>query len=813
MTITVQHTQVGIANIIQCLPQNTEENYNQPIHYKNDDGEWVEYNNSLIDASDSTATDDEVSVYSEDYAGEYTNQSSNIKVNYSKKSKENNMIKVKANDYSVSWGYKNTNKVNSTVVSNDEKLEGNDKYTVLKNQVSETIYENIYNNVDIQYFTTSVVVKENIILKNANAQNEFSIQYKFNKLTAESVNDRLIELKDKSGNVVYSIEAPYMVDAKGRTSTQLSMSITEQKNSKLTVKLAADKDFLSSSDCQYPVTVDPTFTTTQEWQQAECSFVDSYHPNTSYGFGSNTGYTGTVNVGTFGSGMYRTYYKIKSLPKLNKGDMIVNAYLNLGLCNENFYTDMNVSAYFVSESWSQSTITWNNKPDFETNIVDYQIFNTKTKSGTYSWNVTSCMKGWYNNKANYGIMLKAPDENNVYQCATFASSNYPDTTDCRPLFTITYKNNNGLESRWTYSSFAVGTAGIAYVNDYSGNLVFVNSGSSTASGYAPASIQHVYNGYMASVRYNKTSPFVGHGWKLNIQKTLLTSDKYGLTGDAKTQYPYVYTVDDGTDHYFYKTVENGKTKYLDEDGLGLELTIGNNNSEKYIIKDDKDNQIVFNSNGLLNYTKDSNGNKTTVHYCSSDKTIIDYITDGSGNKLTFEHNTSSYYLKNISDPSGRKTIYYYDEGMLTKIVYPNGASVQYTYDSDEALSTVTDVDGYKVKFSYSSTSSGKKVTAIEEYGSNGTAGQKITFDRTKYNTTVIKTYGADGISGTDDDLTSTYQFDNFGRTKTVKSETTSADLGASVYTYTDGVKNSSASNIKQLNRVHSEYSTGLDHSQ
>lgn len=122
--------------------------YNQPIHYKNDDGEWVEYNNSLIDASDSTATDDEASAYSEDYAGEYTNQSSNIKVNYSKKSKENNMIKVKANDYSVSWGYKNTNKVKATIVKNNEKLEGNDKYTTLKNQVSETIYENIYNNVD-----------------------------------------------------------------------------------------------------------------------------------------------------------------------------------------------------------------------------------------------------------------------------------------------------------------------------------------------------------------------------------------------------------------------------------------------------------------------------------------------------------------------------------------------------------------------------------------------------------------------------------------------------------------------------------------
>lgn len=153
-----------ISEISESRTENTKEflldngtkmiaQYNQPVHYKDDNGEWVEYDNSLIDASKSTATDDEVSVYSDDFADEYTNQSSNIKVNYSKKSKENNMIKVKANDYSISWGYKNTNKVNAKIVKKDEKLEGNDKYTVLQNQISETVYENIYNNVDICKFS------------------------------------------------------------------------------------------------------------------------------------------------------------------------------------------------------------------------------------------------------------------------------------------------------------------------------------------------------------------------------------------------------------------------------------------------------------------------------------------------------------------------------------------------------------------------------------------------------------------------------------------------------------------------------------
>ena len=771
--------------------------YEQPVHFKDEKGKWIDYDNSLVNETESSASRDEV------MSEEYTNKRSDIKVNYSKKSKENNMIKIKADDYQLSWGYKNTNKVKATVVTNNEKLEGNEKYTTLKNLISEIVYENVYDYVDIQYITSSVGVKENIILKNSNAQSDFTIEYKINSLTAKAVNDKLIELCDKSGEVVYTIEAPFMIDADGKTSTQLSLTIAEQKNSKLTLNLSTDKAFLS--ECKYPVTVDPRFTTDQDWQTSECTFADNSHPNTAYGYESSTGYTGTVYVGTFGQGMYRAYLKMKSLPTLNKGDMVVKADVNMHLYNNSFYDDMNVSAYYVSGNWSQSTLTWNNKPAFESDVIDYETFVAKDPDAWHNWDVTKCVKRWYNGETNNGIMLKAPDESTVAQCAAFYSSNYPASSTPRPLFTIVYRNNKGLEDYWTYSSFSVGTAGTAYVNDYSGNLVFVTSDASTASGYAPASIQHVYNGYMAGVKYTNTMPYVGHGWRLNVQQTLLTSDKFGLKDDDKTDYPYVYTDEDGTDHYFYKK----GSKYLDEDGLKLELTIGSSNSSKYTIKDDKDNKLIFNNNGLLVKTVDSNGNSVTINYGSDNKSIVS-VTDGSGNKILFEKmpNSDSGYLRNIKDPAGRTTVYNNDSGKLTKIIKPNGKYVTFTYDTEGSMTSVTDVDGYKVEFTYTSSKSGKKVSSIKEIGKNGTSGQKITFDRTKYNTTIIKTYGADGVSGTSDDLTSTYQFDEWGRTVSVKSKTTNRDLGASVYRYTDGVKNSSASNIKQLNRVSTEYSTG-----
>ena len=97
-------------------------------------------------------------------------------------------------------------------------------------------------------------------------------------------------------------------------------------------------------------------------------------------------------------------------------------------------------------------------------------------------------------------------------------------------------------------------------------------------------------------------------------------------------------------------------------------------------------------------------------------------------------------MRYIVDPAKRQTTYTYSTeegkgGRLLEIANPDGTKINFTYDDEGSLISVTDVDGYKVTFTYTSTTSGKKVSAIEEMGSDGTAGQKITFDRTQYNTT------------------------------------------------------------------------------
>lgn len=65
-------------------------------------------------------------------AQEYTNRESNINIRLSNKVKANNMVKLKADGYQISWGYTDAAKSRVEFIKNEEKLTGNDKFLTLK---------------------------------------------------------------------------------------------------------------------------------------------------------------------------------------------------------------------------------------------------------------------------------------------------------------------------------------------------------------------------------------------------------------------------------------------------------------------------------------------------------------------------------------------------------------------------------------------------------------------------------------------------------------------------------------------------------
>ena len=526
-----------------------------------------------------------------------------------------------------------------------------------------------------------------------------------------------------------------MKDAKGVESEALELKILQNNKGKLSVKLTADKSWLKDKERVYPVTIDPYFTYGQDWGNVHSTYVSQYEPNKCFGYGSS-GYEGSIYVGRpdVDSKLRRSLIKIPNLPQLGIGDMVVYSSINLFHENNYLTQDLYIGAYEATSSWSQSTVTWNTQPSRSSALIDYEIAEAYTY-GWHDWDITELVKKWYNGSSNNGLYLAMMNEADYYQGLRFVSSTRPADEEEKPLFQIEFRNNRGVESYWNYTTVSAGNAGVAYINDYSGNLVFQTAIADTHGLKLPVSSYITYNSNMADASYRAGGVPFGYGWKMNFNQTVFSTAEYSLKAIDKAKFPYVYTDEDGTDHYFYKKTDTNTntTQYLDEDGLGLELEV--TNTEFIITNKDKAKLHFARSTNLLTKIVSSTGQTVILNYVSGTNRISK-INDANGNTLNVSHNGN---ITSITDPSGRATAFGYNsEGeYLTSITSPDGNVVRYTYNSDGMLKKVTDVDGTYITFAYSDNGS-RGVKTVQEFAADGTAGQKLTFDRTKFNTTVMR---------------------------------------------------------------------------
>ena len=795
--------------------------YDSPIHYVNSEGEWVEYDNSL---SEIEATEEQTALFGETEL--YTTGNETKNVVFAPKSNSNTLVSYEAKDYPISLNYQSAKKSYIKVDDEELNLKGNDAYLTLPDISQEVIYEDVFNDVDLQYIVSPGKLKENIILKSSEAENTFTVNYNIGELTAEIVDSQTINLKNNDDAIIYTISAPYMYDSNGVISEDVTLNVDKNKNGKLRVNISADSEWLQNEKRVYPVVIDPTITTETTQSAIDSVFVAN---NSSY---LNRNFVDRMEmlVGreTSAYGYCRSLFKFE-LPALNKGDMVVAASLNVKYYSYEKYADttpdLQVNAHLLKSTWDKTTVTWNDCPDYVSTVLDYQMFGPISEAQFKAFDISSAVKQWYEGEStNYGILLKSANESGTMAETGFKAylwtERYNSATNSYPRIAITYRNNKGLEDYWTYTTLSAGTAGTAYINDYTGNLVFIHGDVATTGELMPVSLEHVYNGYMANSNAS-TYPHSGRGNKLSLQQTVKPSGDYGLTGTYENIFPYAYEDGDGTVHFFYKETKDGVTKYLDEDGLNLELKV---TSSGYTITDKSDNVMTFNSQGYLKTIADAEGRTATLTYRdgvnTANKThpFLYKITDGAGHTITLDYNTGNgdpngnNQLKSIKGPDGKIITYETSGGCVTKITYPDGNSSTYTYNEDKTLATARSADGYMLTFTYTQNGD-KRVKSVEESYAllDRTViqeGQKIEFERKKLNQTVIRTAGKDAVFGNDDDIKTTYQFDNFGRTVSTKMRLVGGtSLGAEKYSYTGGPADNSVG-IGQRNRVSSSAASG-----
>ena len=781
--------------------------YAEPVHYRQTiDAEWVDIDNTLSMRS-----------------GSYTPASSPLDVSFAD-SFGDRTVSVRSQGHELSWSYLRPDaEITPPDIVETQELtpaEGTETQALkpiedadisIKAQKLELaaekaepymmpeavtdglVYADVFPNVDIEYILDSVNLKENIVLKKSGAQNEFVAQYNIGELTAEQVDEQNIELRDAKGTVIFCISAPYMFDAAGQTSGDVSLGILSETDGVLRVKITADKAWLDDEARVYPVKVDPYVLKAVQYfdQDATAIYKSAAYPDGSLVIGNDKGNAYSKA---------KSYVKF-SLPTLGSGDMVVSGFLCLSQYAGGYgfsvgdVTSLQVNVYKVTSSWTGSSIKkttgYSNLPSIDTTVVDYQNVSLKTANAgiPIQFDVSKTVKQWYEGETNYGLCLRADDES-AWAMATFVASENTDYPNNRPTLVVTYRNNKGLESYWTTHKQNLGESGVGYVNDYTGNLVYIAPILSTTGNKMPVSLSLVYNGYQHGSNIDRPDT-VGKGWRLNIQEKLTPITQTGTLNAElyENGYRYIYSDADGTEHYFYYNKEDNKI--LDEDGLGLTLTVNSTVSdmEKYVITADAGGKMSFTSSGRLRKVYDDNGNYYKVLF--NDNGSISSVVDGAGRKISFTHDSSGR-ISTIKQPTGNNsyrtvTLKYSSWGGLSSISYPGSRTTSFYYtDSGARLNIVDAIDENRLTYSYPTTgdaSTKSRVTKITEYSSGSTreTGNSLSIDYNGMNRTRFKD---------NKERSETYQFDNFGRTKGVLD----AFGNGSQYSYNDATEDNKKKN-------------------
>ena len=197
--------------------------YDNPVHYQVDSGEWVDIDNTITETD---ATTEQSELFGTDVL--YATNKAVDNVVFAEKSNSNTLVAYESKDYPISLNYQSVKKSNIQIIENNEELTGDDAFLTLPNVTQEVLYENAFTDADLQYIVSPTGLKENIILKSKSVQNSFTVNYNIGELTAEVIDDHTINLM-ADNEIVYTISAPYMVDSNGVKSEAVTLDVDKCK--------------------------------------------------------------------------------------------------------------------------------------------------------------------------------------------------------------------------------------------------------------------------------------------------------------------------------------------------------------------------------------------------------------------------------------------------------------------------------------------------------------------------------------------------------------------------------------------------------
>lgn len=763
--------------------------YNEPVHYRKG-GQWKEIDNTLKAQSDGSYTNtagvwdvvfpqalggaEKITITKDGYtlsfgmSGELR-QTGNLEVMNTGETKAESLLQteitstttelekipttedppiakitIDGTEQTFSVSSANTAKIQIQKVDlTQTKAEAKHAETVAERLVSKLTYANVYTGTDIRYDLRSNEVKESVVMHSYNNKLKgYRFSLDAGELIPQLQKDGSILFYDKTQeNVVMAMPAPFLMDNNLETNYDVKVHLAAI-GSTHTLTYLLPQEWLASSERAWPVILDPVVVAELTDNNIQDTTVISARK-------SEADYLrATLQIGySNNDGISRIFLRFDELPALSSSDVVLGAEISLNKIG-NSQTAIPAELHKAEGNWSVSTLCWNNMPSYNPTVEDYAMIQT---SGRCYWNVTDLVRDWYETE-NYGVVIKATDEMETSahsdKWKEFYSCNYADDpTD--PCLTIMYRNNNGLENYWDYTTYSAGRAGTGYINNYTGNLVWVRPDMGFGGNRMPVTINHVYN-----ANDSLSNDFgLGFGWRTNYNQRV-----YQYTADSSY---YIWEDGDGTEHYFKYA---SASTYKDEDGLELTLKTNGSGTKKYSITDKNGNISYFDTSGRLTLLQNNQAtlSTNTITYVDSGN-LISTITDGVGRKYYFTYTSGllskiSYKATGSTELSYVTFTYNSAKRMIT-VTDKDGETTHYAYTTNNLLKSVQDVDGYKLTNSYNVIKTGKpaRISKVVESHNGATGGElNITYQHNQ--TTFTDVNGNKQI----------LQFNNMGNTVSIQ---------------------------------------------
>lgn len=376
-------------------------------HYEDENGEMRDIHTELVDEADFDLIKSPVSQELTAEVNEIANENEELK-------KENRLDKSKTNyralqipfDVTIPKDIKDgysIGKVNERLTFNPVNVNS----TIGKVSKNKIIYENAWNDTDLQLDVLDDSLKETILIKTEKGPHSFRFK----------VDGDLQNLKN------LKILPAWLMDSKGEK-RDVEQKIVKEEN--LTyMELNADVQGLT-----YPIYIDPTViivladdgTSTKNIDATYCYNCNSYLGSSEYlTVGSANNYTNNVFIQF-------------NLSNIANQSTIIDAKLEL--FNAEVSDNPKLEIKKINSFWDEWICCANQSPYIDSTVIGTAI--NIVQGGWTNFNVTSTVQYYVNGNENFGWNIKYdPNYGGVYPYVKFFSSEYSDTSK-RPKLTISY---------------------------------------------------------------------------------------------------------------------------------------------------------------------------------------------------------------------------------------------------------------------------------------------------------------------------------------------------------------------------------------